>query len=52
MLEFIRMLEHADGLLIEFDEGLWNATVETVTVQADRSMVFRWKNGTKTSAYD
>ena len=49
MLEFIRMLEHTDGLLTEFDEGLWNATVEAVVVQVDGSMVFRWKNGTEIS---
>ena len=49
MLEFIRMLEQADGLLTEFDEGLWNATVETVTVQVDGRMVFRWKNGMETT---
>ena len=51
MLEFIRMLENSDGLLTEFDEGLWNATVETVTVQGDGSMVFRWKNGAETQVY-
>ena len=45
MLEFIRMLENSDGLLTEFDEGLWNATVEAVTVQADGSIEFRWRNG-------
>ena len=45
MLEFIRMLESIDGLLTEFDEGLWNATVETITVHLDGNMVFRWKNG-------
>ena len=47
MLEFIRMLENSDGLLIEFDEGLWNATVEKVTVMVDGSMVFKWRNGTE-----
>ena len=46
MLEFIRMLENSDGLLTEFDEGLWNATVEAVTVQVDGSMVLRWRNWT------
>jgi hypothetical protein len=50
MLEFIRMLVNTVGLLTEFDEGLWNATVETVTVQVDGSMVFLWRNGTKTLA--
>ena len=47
-LEFIRMLENSDGVLTEFDEGLWIATVEAVTVQVDGSMVFRWKNGAET----
>ena len=44
MLEFIRMLEHNDGLLTEFDEGLWNATVEKVTVLVEGSMIFGLKN--------
>ena len=38
------------GLLVDFDEGLWNATVETVIVQLDGNMILRWKNGTVTSA--
>ena len=50
MLEFIRMLEKYDGLLTEFDEGLWNATVETVTVQLDGGMFISWKNGMKTKS--
>ena len=45
MLEFIRMLENTDGLLTEFDEGLWNATIEKATVQLNGSMVLRWKSG-------
>ncbi len=49
MQDFIQMLEHTDGLLTDFDEGLWNATVETVTVQIDGSLRFRWKNGAETS---
>jgi hypothetical protein len=48
MLDFIRMLEHTDCLLMEFNEGLWNATVEAVTVQVGGSMGFRWKNGVET----
>lgn len=43
------MLEHFDGLLTEFDEGLWNATIETATVRHDGNVVFRWRNGTETS---
>ena len=32
------MLEQADGLMMDFDEGLWNATIETVTVWLDGSI--------------
>lgn len=32
---------------MDFDEGLWNATVEKVMVEFDGSMVFRWENGTE-----
>ena len=31
-----------------FDEGLWNATVETLTVQKDGTMVFHWKDESET----
>ena len=48
MLEFIRMLEHIDGLLTDFDGGLWNATIEKVIVQTDGGMVIRWRNGAET----
>jgi len=41
MLEFIRMLEQVNGLLLDFDEGLWNATVETAKARIEWSMVFR-----------
>ena len=48
MLEFIQMLEQTDGMLTEFDEGLWNATVEKFTINVDGRMNFRWKNGMET----
>ena len=41
-----------DGLLTEFDEGLWNATVETVTVQSDGGMVLKWRNGMEVSIFE
>ena len=34
-------------LLTEFDEGLWNATVETLTVKNDGTLVFHWKDGSE-----
>ena len=33
------------GEIEAFDEGLWNATVETVTVNLDGTLVFHWKDG-------
>ena len=51
MLDIIRMLEQDNGLLTKFEDGLWNATVETVTVQDDGRMVFRWRNGAETQVY-
>ena len=41
------MLEQADGLMMDFDEGLWNATIETVTVWLDGSIDSQRKNGVK-----
>lgn len=44
-LEFIDRLQAMDGLLTEFEEKLWNATVKGVTVQADGGLRFRLKDG-------
>jgi hypothetical protein len=38
-----------DGLLTEFDEGLWNATLETVTVNGEHDLTFKFKDGTEQS---
>ena len=40
---FIDRIEARDGLLTEFDEGLWNATVETVTVKYGGELEFRFR---------
>ena len=37
------------ALISEFDEGLWNATVETLTVKNDGALVFHWKDGSETT---
>ena len=42
---FIQMLEKSDKLLCEFDEELWNATIDTVTVQFDNKITFAFKDG-------
>ena len=41
------MLEQTDGLMMNFDEGLWNASIETVTVWLDGSIDSQRKNGAK-----
>ncbi len=43
--KFLRWVAEAEPLTA-FDEGLWNATVESVTVQADGVMQFRLRDGT------
>ena len=32
-----------------FDERLWNATVETLTVKKDGTLVFHWRDGSETT---
>ena len=43
LASFIRALEKQDGLITEFDEQLWNAPVESVTVYAKGKMDFAFK---------
>lgn len=50
IMEFIRILRDASGLLSGFDEGLWNAAVESVTVSANGKMLFRLRNGKEIGA--
>ena len=47
LVEFIDSLTKRDGLLTEFDEGLWNTMVETVTVHGDHNLTFKFKDGTE-----
>lgn len=42
---FIRTLEQSDMLLTEFDEGLWNATVDMVIVHSENKISFTFKDG-------
>ena len=42
---FIQMLEKSDKLLIEFDEELWNATIDTVMVHSEHELTFSFKDG-------
>ena len=38
------------GEIETFDEGLWNATVETVIVNHDGTLVFHWKDGNESTS--
>lgn len=44
---FMSEVSQRDRLLSEFDEQLWYATVDTVTVEARDRLVFRFKNGSE-----
>lgn len=46
---YLDELQQTDDLVTEFDEGLWNATIELVTVQMDKTLIFTFKDGTKIS---
>lgn len=43
--DFIRMLEKSEALLAEFDEEIWNATVERVMVYQEQKLNFIFKDG-------
>lgn len=43
LAEFIDRLDRHSDLLTAFDEGLWNATVETVTVGSDSKLLFNFR---------
>lgn len=42
---FMRTLVEKDALLAEFDEELWNATIEKVTVHSEHEVTFTFKDG-------
>ena len=42
---FILTLERGQGILTEFDEGLWNATIEFVTIHSEHDISFTFKDG-------
>ncbi len=43
--EFIRTLEKQDGLIEEFDAGIWSSLVQEVIVKAKDDIRFIFKNG-------
>lgn len=42
---FIRTLEKQDGLIKEFDAGIWSSLVQEVIVKAKDDIIFKFKNG-------
>ena len=42
---FITTLEKQDSAPIEFDDDLWVAIIDHVTINADESVVFAFKGG-------
>jgi DNA invertase Pin-like site-specific DNA recombinase len=46
---FLKELRQVDNLITEFDEKLWNDTIELVTVHSDKTLSFRFKDGTQIS---
>ena len=47
ILAFIKELEKKDSLLEKFDEELWGATINTITIKANNEVIFEFKDGTK-----
>ncbi len=46
---FLEELRGAGDIVTEFDQSLWNATVESVTVQTGQTMLFTFRDGTEIS---
>ncbi len=45
ILDFIKELEQRDGVITEFDEELWNGTVDKVVVHSKEKVTFVFKDG-------
>jgi hypothetical protein len=46
---FLDELRQTNDLVTEFDESLWNATIELVTVNPDKTLTFKFRDGTEVS---
>ena len=44
---FLDELRKAENLVTEFDENLWTAAVDTVTVESDKELTVTFRDGTK-----
>ena len=46
---FLDELRQMNDLVTEFDDNLWNATIELVTVHMDKTLTFTFRDGTEIS---
>ena len=44
---FLDELEKQECLITDFDAGLWNAVIETMTIYSKEHIVFKFKGGTE-----
>ena len=44
---FLDELEKQEGLITDFDTGLWNAVIESMTIYSKEHIVFKFKGGTE-----
>ena len=47
--QYLNQLKQAGNIVTEFDENLWQSTVESVTVYPEKTLIFTFKDGTKKS---
>ena len=47
IMAFIEEVKQQENLLEEFDESLWAATVNAVTIKPDKEIIFQFKDGTE-----
>ena len=50
--EFLKGLRKQEGLISEFDEGLWHSLVDYATVYSYKDMRFTFKDGTEIKAIE
>jgi hypothetical protein len=48
--DFIKTLKSQDGILLEFDSGLWGCMVEYVTVGRNKEITVTFRDGTEIQA--
>ena len=44
---FLDKLEKQEHLITDFDTGLWNAVIESMTIYSKEHIVFKFKGGTE-----